>query len=244
MSREAFDAWALRNTSLPSAHEMAWAAWQAALAQPQSKPVAWIYPSALEKFQECETFAHVYSIKVGCPDEESVPLYATPQQAQPTGKAPCARHCEATAFQIEIRELKRALSAAPAVQPLSDLQLESIIAVTGHGSALFDFARAIEQAHGIAAPGSAHAVHPCTSKLVDSQNAPDLTVKPVPAAPESAMGNPISPMKPLTREQIDAVWSGMGSFTDRQSDYRLFARAAIAKFCEVNGIGTQGGGNV
>ena len=28
--REAFEAWALRNTSLSSAHEMAWAAWQAA----------------------------------------------------------------------------------------------------------------------------------------------------------------------------------------------------------------------
>ena len=30
---------------------------------------------------------------------------------------------------------------------------------------------------------------------------------------------------PLTRDQIDAVWNSMGSFTDRQSDYRLFARA-------------------
>ena len=48
------------------------------LAQPQAEPAAWIYPSALEKFQECETFAHVYSIKVGCPDEESVPLYTHP----------------------------------------------------------------------------------------------------------------------------------------------------------------------
>ena len=28
--REAFENWALRNTSLSSAHEMAWAAWQAA----------------------------------------------------------------------------------------------------------------------------------------------------------------------------------------------------------------------
>lgn len=66
---------------------------------------------------------------------------------------------------------------------------------------------------------------------------------PAPVVPDPAMGNPISPMKPLTREQIDAIWRGMGSFTDPRSDYRLFARAAIAKFCEVNGIGTTGGGN-
>jgi hypothetical protein len=35
-------------------------------------------------------------------------------------------------------------------------------------------------------------------------------------------------LTPLTRDQIDAVWSSMGSFTDRQSDYRLFARAIEA----------------
>ena len=31
--------------------------------------------------------------------------------------------------------------------------------------------------------------------------------------------------KPLTREQIDTVWSSLGSFTDRESDYRIIARA-------------------
>ena len=31
--------------------------------------------------------------------------------------------------------------------------------------------------------------------------------------------------RPLTREQIDTVWSSLGSFTDRESDYRIFARA-------------------
>jgi len=30
---------------------------------------------------------------------------------------------------------------------------------------------------------------------------------------------------PLAREQIDAIWSSQGSFTDRESDYRCFARA-------------------
>ena len=31
--------------------------------------------------------------------------------------------------------------------------------------------------------------------------------------------------QPLTREQIDAIWNAQGSFTDRKSDYRCFARA-------------------
>jgi hypothetical protein len=31
--------------------------------------------------------------------------------------------------------------------------------------------------------------------------------------------------KPLTREQIDSIWHAQGSFTDRESDYRIFARA-------------------
>ena len=80
MSREAFEAWALRNTSLPSAHEMAWAAWQAALAQPQAEPIAW---GMLR--------ADGLVLDVICPEghaayegEYKVPLYATPQQAQPT----------------------------------------------------------------------------------------------------------------------------------------------------------------
>ena len=30
---------------------------------------------------------------------------------------------------------------------------------------------------------------------------------------------------PLTGEQIDKIWHRMGSFTDRQSDWRIFARA-------------------
>lgn len=41
----------------------------------------------------------------------------------------------------------------------------------------------------------------------------------------------------LTPEQIGAVWSAQGSFTDRESDYRSFARACIAEFCRINGIG-------
>jgi len=36
-------------------------------------------------------------------------LAAQPADAQPTGQSPCARHCEAPAFEGEIRRLKREL---------------------------------------------------------------------------------------------------------------------------------------
>ena len=45
-------------------------------------PVAYMYPSDLDKFQEQETFAQAFSVKVGCPDEVSVPLYAHPDNAK------------------------------------------------------------------------------------------------------------------------------------------------------------------
>jgi hypothetical protein len=53
-----------------------------AAAKPEHEPVAWMYPSDLEKFQRAETFAQAFSIRVGCPDEVSVPLYTTPPAAQ------------------------------------------------------------------------------------------------------------------------------------------------------------------
>jgi hypothetical protein len=37
--------------------------------------------------------------------------------------------------------------------------------------------------------------------------------------------HPPQQRKPLTREQIDSIWHAQGSFTDRESDYRIFARA-------------------
>ena len=44
------------------------------------------------------------------------PLYTTPPAA-PTGQAPCARHCEATAFQIVIKNLKGDIERLKAAQP-------------------------------------------------------------------------------------------------------------------------------
>ncbi len=51
-----------------------------ALAQPQQEPVAWMYPSDLKAFETAEATATAtaFSIKVGCTDQVSVPLYTAP----------------------------------------------------------------------------------------------------------------------------------------------------------------------
>lgn len=93
------------------------------------------------------------------PDSEVRALYTTPPaQPAPTGNAPCARHCEATAFQSEIRRLEfelRAAKPAPAVrEPLSDAEITKIAAstygfVSTDASFRTSFTRAVERAHGI-----------------------------------------------------------------------------------------------
>ena len=44
----------------------------------EQEPVAWMYPSDLKAFETDEATATAFSIKVGCPDEVSVPLYTAP----------------------------------------------------------------------------------------------------------------------------------------------------------------------
>ena len=46
---------------------------------PLPEPVAHMYPTDLEKFQESETFAHAFSVAVGRPGETSEPLHASYQ---------------------------------------------------------------------------------------------------------------------------------------------------------------------
>ena len=107
------------------------------------------------------------------PDEVSVfgalraALAVQPAEAQPTGKAPCARHCEAPAFEGEIRRLKREATIkdsltirppAPAAVPLTDEQIDDICwNFNCSNTPLVEYdrliARAIERAHGIAAAG-------------------------------------------------------------------------------------------
>ena len=84
------------------------------------------------------------------------PLYATPPAAQPTGKAPCERHCEANAFKIEIRGLRKQLEAPlPTRKPLTEDQIVKCFrSVWPTGGVVFTtgaiaFAKAIEAAHQI-----------------------------------------------------------------------------------------------
>jgi hypothetical protein len=90
-----------------------------------------------------------------------------PTDAQPTGQSPCARHCEAPAFEGEIRRLKREATIkdsltirppAPAAVPLTDEQIDDICwNFNCSNTPLVEYdrliARAIEAAHGIAAAG-------------------------------------------------------------------------------------------
>ena len=46
------------------------------------EPVAWMYPSDLKAFETNEATATAFSIKVGCPDEVSVPLYTAPPKRE------------------------------------------------------------------------------------------------------------------------------------------------------------------
>jgi len=93
---------------------------------------------------------------------------AQPADAQPTGQSPCARHCEAPAFEGEIRRLKREATIkdsltirppAPAAVPLTDEQRNDCIEAwssRGWGDRLGEVVRiciAIERAHGITAAG-------------------------------------------------------------------------------------------
>ena len=62
----------------------------------KQEPVAWMYPSDLERFQESETFAQAFSISVGSPNETSVPLYTAP--VAPAEQEPVKLLCKGTRF--------------------------------------------------------------------------------------------------------------------------------------------------
>ena len=84
------------------------------LAQPtEQEPVAWI-----------EHHKGGDNLEWDNPGGKCTPLYTTPpaQPADPTGQAPCAKHCEATAFQIVIKNLRGEIERlkAPQRKPLTD----------------------------------------------------------------------------------------------------------------------------
>ena len=65
-------------------------------------------------------------------------------QAKGEHPAPCARHCEANAFQIVIKNLKAQLAQR---KPLTDEEISEI--AINNLPMVHEFARAIEAAHGI-----------------------------------------------------------------------------------------------
>ena len=69
--------------------------------------------------------------------------------------------------------------------------------------------------------------HPCLSKTADGL----IDVEPLYAAPQAAPAP-----KRLTDEQIRAVWSAQGSFTERDADNRMFARAIESAVLRLNGL--------
>lgn len=71
--QELFDFWkALKTSSAQRIVELE----QQIAEMTKGEPVAWMYPSDLKKFESSETFVQAFSIKVGCPDEEAIPLFS------------------------------------------------------------------------------------------------------------------------------------------------------------------------
>ena len=54
-----------------------------ALAQPEPEPVAWVFPSYLKSFETQETTAVIYSVEIGSPTENSIPLYKESPNQKP-----------------------------------------------------------------------------------------------------------------------------------------------------------------
>jgi hypothetical protein len=72
--------------------------------------------------------------------------------AQPVGQAPCIRHCEATAFQIVIKNLRGEIERMKAAQrkPLTDEQARVVLGLERlPGVAVMRDVKRIEAAHGI-----------------------------------------------------------------------------------------------
>jgi len=76
---KAFAEWFLQqNPIAPNVEDMAWAAWKAALAQPESEPFGWVRASDAAAFGDSGTTetATLFSVEPG--SVECVPLYAHP----------------------------------------------------------------------------------------------------------------------------------------------------------------------
>ena len=71
------------------------------------EPAAYMFPSALERFAESETFAQAFSVEVGNPDEITIPLYTNDMIEQAMQE-----------LQNRVRELENALERASDYMPI------------------------------------------------------------------------------------------------------------------------------
>jgi len=88
------------------------------LAQPAQEPVAWMRPSE-EGYDSAFRDHSTVMVCTGNPWVGWIPLYTTPPAAQPddpTGQAPCAKHCESIAYEIVILGLKVDIERMKAAQ--------------------------------------------------------------------------------------------------------------------------------
>jgi hypothetical protein len=141
VAREAFEKWA---KSLPNYMDLsrfeagysdcntdyAWAAWKAALAQPQpqAEPTIWrdmvvvsLVREGIDKHKARELADHFAAQPAQEPDRR-------PLQAAGTHPAPCARHCEAKAFELEIRSLNSRLKQALPMKAADEFELHRLLA--------------------------------------------------------------------------------------------------------------------
>jgi hypothetical protein len=122
----------------------------------EQEPVAWALDYDIESVLSgfsTSLMGTAMRIESAFPKHRVKLLYTHPPQR--TEQEPCARHCEATAFEIVIKNLRGEIERlkAPKGKPLTDKQIKEIwLNGKDHGDDWLDvqgIARAIEAAHDI-----------------------------------------------------------------------------------------------
>jgi len=83
---------------------------------PTAQAYEWVKTGHWSLRQFREWFDAQQRTWVGSGDLEDSNAYQTPPAAQPVGQAPCAKHCESTAYEIVIRGLKGDIERMKAAQ--------------------------------------------------------------------------------------------------------------------------------
>jgi hypothetical protein len=94
-------------------------------AAPMQEPVmAWLLTGSTEVFHASEFTPDAENNQNG--EWTALGPITTPPAAQPTGKAPCARHCEANAFQITIKNFKRDIERLTALVRAQQITIDKL----------------------------------------------------------------------------------------------------------------------